>query len=91
MDLPARIALFRHYYSTNNCATPFANSLLRTIIYASPSPPPPRTVRALLYLIQKFEEKGSVADKPKHGRQSLSDERIDAVKETVSKISASNE
>ena len=51
----------------------------------------PCTVRSLLNLVQKFEETGSVADRPKSGRRSLSDERTDAVKEAVREIGAINE
>ena len=41
--------------------------------------------------MKKFEETGSVADRPKSGRRSLSDERTDAVKEAVGEIGAINE
>ena len=41
--------------------------------------------------MQKFEETGSVADRTKSGRRSLSDERTDAVKEAVREIGAINE
>ena len=48
-------------------------------------------IRSLLNLVRKFEETGSVADRPKIGRRSLSDERTDAVKEVVREIDAINE
>ena len=87
MDIQTRIALIRCYYSTNNCAT----AAIRKYNTENNLRKAPCTVRSLLNLVQKFEETGSVADRPKSGRPSLSDERTDALKETVREIGASNE
>ena len=77
-----RIALIRYYYSTNNCTT----AAIRKYIMENNLRKAPCTVRSLLNLVQKFEESGSVADRLKSGRRSLSDERTDAVKEAVREI-----
>ena len=82
-----RIALIRYYYSTNNCTT----AAIRKYNTENNLRKAPCTVTSLLNLVQKFEETGSVADRPNIGRTLLSDKRMDAVKEVVREIDAINE
>ena len=86
--MPTRVALVRCYYSSNNSAT---DAIRKFNTEKGNARRPPCTLRALRCLIQKFEDTGSVLDKPRSGRPSAEDDRPAAVEEAVHEIAVSNE
>ncbi len=75
MDLHVKIEIVRHYYASNASATAALRSYKREHNLKND----PFCTKTIARIIQRFEETGSVEDKPRTGRPSLQDEREQAV------------
>jgi len=78
MDLHVKVEIVRHYYASNSSAT----SALRSYKREHKLKNDPFSTKTISRIIQRFEETGSVEEKPRSGRPSLQDEReqfVDAV------------
>ena len=87
MDLKTRIKVIQLYYS--NGKSPAAT--LRVYKTAHDLRTDPFNVRSIQRLVQRFEETGSVCDKPKSGRPSLEEERQPIVESELESLQQVND
>ena len=87
MDLKTRIEFVELYYS--NRKSPAA--ALRAYKTAHDLRIDPFNVRTIQRLVQRFEETGSVCDKPKSGRPSLEEERQPIIEDELEVLKQENE
>ena len=86
MDRQCKIQLVRCYYSSNCSAT----GALRLYKKENNLKNYPFKAYSITRVLQRFEETGSVDDRPRSGRPSFTDNTVESVKNTVEKQSEEN-